>query len=175
MPDWRKSRRKPRRRTTPRRGHYDEKSPSGPCSFTHSFTFGAGVYAVGDKVAMLVEWNDGQTDHQMLSPPFFIVSSVRRLANETTNRRLLGRRLWDEADWNERLSAHSESCGKQDLHFEVSYGVMARARMVDELAKSMWGGTFRIWLSTAQRICYLLVHWPSEPVVLRSLDSKVPW
>jgi hypothetical protein len=127
-------------------------SSAGPCEFSHSFNFGAAQgFTVGDKIAIMVEWSDGATNHQMLSPPIFIVSSVT--ASTNTQRRLRDmskplacdkkevspyRRLWDENDWNQRLAANSESCEKEDMHFDITYGVMARAKMVDELASSMF-------------------------------------
>jgi hypothetical protein len=96
-----------------------------PCSFEYDFTFSEIHYALGDQVAVLVRWNDGNTDHAALSPPFEIV-----MPSENSSRPVIdGRRLWSAAGWNARVAEHQESCDEKDLHFNLGAGLLMRGRL----------------------------------------------
>eukprot|EP00929_Paragymnodinium_shiwhaense_P012625 TRINITY_DN11_c3_g1_i2.p1 TRINITY_DN11_c3_g1~~TRINITY_DN11_c3_g1_i2.p1 ORF type:complete len:1465 (-),score=485.05 TRINITY_DN11_c3_g1_i2:174-4568(-) len=106
-----------------------------PCSFQHALNF-AGGFTTGDRIVMMVEWIEGTPalDHVMFSPPIEIVASIsstgRRLDGPV--QRSLDRRLWTKEDWNQRLDANQDSCNKEDIRFELGFGMMVRSRMTDK-------------------------------------------
>jgi len=103
-------------------------SSSAPCSFSHLVKFDAATFLAGDVVVLLIEWIDGNKDHVMYSPPFSIGTGAlsRRLESAAP-----ARRMWTQSDWDARLAANAGSCKQRDLHFEVGFGMMVRAKMLD--------------------------------------------
>lgn len=104
----------------------DAEAEETPCSFQHYFTFASPAFAVGDLVVMQLQWKVGSKTHVLYSPPYEVVSEAAKSRSVKDQR---ARRLWDEADWNQRLSSNQEACDAKDLNFDLDWGCQYKASM----------------------------------------------
>eukprot|EP00928_Gymnodinium_smaydae_P038913 TRINITY_DN2671_c1_g2_i1.p1 TRINITY_DN2671_c1_g2~~TRINITY_DN2671_c1_g2_i1.p1 ORF type:complete len:1503 (-),score=358.42 TRINITY_DN2671_c1_g2_i1:177-4601(-) len=120
------------------------RSEDTPCSFQHLLSVDASTYAVGSMVVLQVEWETNGVRHVMQSAPMGIVApgsgTAASAAAEASSysapkgfwsKSSDSRRLWTEEDWNSRLAANARSCSKRDLHFDIGWGALMRAKMED--------------------------------------------